>query len=403
MLVARSLLARGASFSWSPSEADPTCFLSLPREIRDEIYRLVLVKPSPIAVWAVQPKRAPQRVHCLRPEEWLGYDNEAMSLSHHGLTPTIMRTHRTIGIESSVIFYGENTFSFEGDHNWLPVLSWLDRIGPFNRNFLRNVETTVQRPSQVWQRADGTRTRWISHEDDCFPRNSSLAFPISTPLLEGLVDNINPAIETVMFVLGSTGSSYFRTDPPTLVFTLKVAFNRIPGVTFALDAPLTGLSRPLGEWFRDRHWELRFMSMDMPNLIEKWRAEYSSSANGLRRVEVRWIVETEAIRLDEKRVGLEEQGWDIVSEEPAETMDVTCLVEGDTRFRTSYDDQPLPRPTVKFVLRRRELTGPVIGSEPCPYQAPEHRRSYEAFLEAERKRRARLAASVIAAPPIEES
>lgn len=116
------------------SAEQQTSFLTLPREIRDTIYELALVNPSPIVVWSAKLRKS---MPWGRPRfVWvysLDYNREAIASSVRNLMPNIILCNRTVALEASSIFYGKNTFSFQGDHDWIPVITWLHAIGGHNR------------------------------------------------------------------------------------------------------------------------------------------------------------------------------------------------------------------------------------------------------------------------------
>ena len=46
------------------------------------------------------------------------------------------------------------------------------------------------------------------------------------------------------------------------------------------------------------HWSrIRYFSMDMPNLMEKWRADYSSGTD-YRSIDILWNMQTESVRME---------------------------------------------------------------------------------------------------------
>lgn len=55
------------------------------------------------------------------------------------------------------VIHKRNTFAFMGDHNWDPIVSFLEIIGPVNRIAITNIKIEVKAPEQVWQLADGRR------------------------------------------------------------------------------------------------------------------------------------------------------------------------------------------------------------------------------------------------------
>ncbi|KAH8757173.1 hypothetical protein F5882DRAFT_417990 [Hyaloscypha sp. PMI_1271] len=130
-----------------PRSSPPLTFLSLSREIRDEIYGLALVSTSLIIVWKVQwkgechyypepegeawpsngrMKRLSSALH------WQEVDQEAILASLRPLAVDIILCNKTVSHEAARMFYTRNTFAFLGQHNWDPIVSWLQSIGPAN-------------------------------------------------------------------------------------------------------------------------------------------------------------------------------------------------------------------------------------------------------------------------------
>jgi hypothetical protein len=151
---------------------------------------------------------------------------------------------------------------------------------------------------------------------------------------DGEVENINPSIEIIFAMLGQceTGQK--------LLFTLNLDYDLIPGII-------------IDDMSEDA--ELSYFSMDLPNLIEKWRVDYTIGI-GRRPVEVLWKAESVRKLSMEKRGLIEDQGWEILEQEEAERS-----------WQTKFDPDPpeyAPFPTMKFTLRRKTLRGPLVASEP---------------------------------------
>ncbi len=318
-----------------PVKEEQTNFLAMPPEIRNRIYALSLIARSPIIVWSAQ---FPQGSRSLKPYPRLEWDREAMRSSVQNLSLNLLRCNSAVASEAASVFYGLNMFSFRGDHEYLPIMTWLDTIGEKNRQYLTSLEMTVRRPSRAWQRRNGTRQRIgsLNSHHQFFPRNSHFVAP-SEPSPEGEVDNIDPAIETIFSIFNRWGDG-----GPKLTFHLKLDFDRIPGVIL-----IPG---------RDKTEEEHF-SMDLPNLIEKWRVDYTSDA-WCRPIEVLWKAESHRRPFTEQRQLIEEQGWEIVEEEEAERFQ---LVQVHPRKKFA------PYPTMRFSLRRKELSGPLVAADPNPY------------------------------------
>ena len=208
-------------------------FTSLSREIRDQIYTLALYSPSPIVVWKGQWQSFLNDHHDYTDtsftdsfisfgttwKRWI--ESSATKISLANCSTNLLLCNKAIGEEAARVFYETNAFAFLGDHNYDPVVSWLTKIGDRNRNHLSRLEINAYRSAHVWRRPNGQRKQ---ANDLCtesiYPRSPYLQ--LRTPLRYGLVENINPAIETIFRLLGQRTS----TRKLTINFTLK---NEYPG------------------------------------------------------------------------------------------------------------------------------------------------------------------------------
>ena len=325
----------------SRSQKDRASFVTLPREARDFVYEFSLVASLPIVVWSAKET-------CVsRPKDQKDHDNpnydlrdlfvyglkwdrEAMTSSVQNLALGLFRCNRTIAPEAISTFYSKNTFSFLGEHDWIPIISWLDRIGETNRGYLSNLEASVRRLSTAFQYSDGTRARIRRYsKNEIFQRSPHFSRP-SEPLPQGEVENIDPAIETIFSILGRSEGA------PKLTFTLKLNFDLIPGIVVIEES---------------QDGEDSYFSMDLPNLVEKWRIDYTTDFR-CRPVEVIWKAESYRKASTDKRELIKEQGWEILKEEEAE--------KSWPRSGTRY-------PTMRFTLRRKELTGPLVAADPSEW------------------------------------
>jgi hypothetical protein len=59
-----------------------------------------------------------------------------------------------------------------------------------------------------------------------------------------------------------------------------------------------------------------------------------------------------------KRELIREQEWQILEEEAAERCNITAQVNSQ---------ESAPYPTMRFTLRRKELTGPLVAADPSPW------------------------------------
>lgn len=248
-----------------------------------------------------------------------------MSSSIQNLAIALLKCHRTIAPEAASVFYGKNMFSFIGAHEYLPIITWLDQISEQYRGYLTSLEMTMWRPSKAWQLPGGTRLTEDALNGYSF-RHPHLAAP-STPCPEGEVDIVNPAIETIIQLLARSNND------KKLTLYLNLAFDTIPGIELILER-------------EDAH----LFSMDLPNLIEKWRTDYSSGT-----LEVLWRTEAYREPFLQNRKSIEDLGWEIVEEKQAE------------RFRLASSPEPTAFPTMRLLLKRTKLTAPPLAADPDPY------------------------------------
>ena len=89
---------------------------------------------------------------------------------------------------------------------------------------------------------------------------------------KGEVENINPTIETVFSILGQCGYGL----SPKLTLTLLLHFDLIPGIIVITT---------------NEDIETSYFSMDLPNLIEHWRVNYTTGHDN-RPIEVLWKAES---------------------------------------------------------------------------------------------------------------
>ncbi|KAF2008256.1 hypothetical protein BU24DRAFT_429503 [Aaosphaeria arxii CBS 175.79] len=323
----------------------PTNFLSLPREIRDRIYSFALLASTCVVVWT-------GRWVCINKFDDQGVDvdgktaleyrrivdNKATASSIQHLALNLLCCNNTIvEREAAMTFYTNNTFSFLGDHNWDPIVSWLEAIGARNRGYITKLNVTARRPDQAWQRRDGTRVKIPNLREELYQRNPHLyRSPQSTE--EGEVENINPAIETIFAILGS------RDAWSTLKLQLLLDPNCLPGVELLDD---------------DQSAYAQIFTMDLPNLIEKFRVAYTSQSENRGHVEVLWVGETLRHEFINKRSLIQKQGWEIVETREVETPRLWTPPPGHA---------PLgPILKVRFTLKRRVQTAVLVAEDPNPY------------------------------------
>ena len=90
----------------------PTCFLSLPGELRNKIYELIVLREEPI--------------------------DSSHRFGQEDLTPGLLCANKTVHREASEIFYGQNRFYFA---RFAPedALSFLEQIGEGNAGRIRHI------------------------------------------------------------------------------------------------------------------------------------------------------------------------------------------------------------------------------------------------------------------------
>ncbi|KAL8952483.1 MAG: hypothetical protein Q9222_001624 [Ikaeria aurantiellina] len=303
-------------------------FLSLPPEVRLNIYSFCLINYKPIVVWSARY----EEYWGANPSRRLQWDREAMAASTRGLAVGLLRCSTSVAVESAPFFYENNTFVFRGDHQYSPVIAWLDKIGE-NREHLRSLELTIRRPRKAWQMTDGSRYR----ED--FTSSKGLAFHhphfarLEGLYEEGEVDIVDPAIETIISMLARS------VHGQAITLSLDTGCNNIPGI----------------ELFVEEGTSL--FTMDLPNLIEKWRTSYFSESS-YASLDIIWKAAVGQYYSIENRRMIEALGWDICEEQ-----------EGmyTHEFQSRPGQKPREFPVTRIWMRRKPLTGQLIAAAPDPY------------------------------------
>ncbi|KAH8589000.1 hypothetical protein B0O99DRAFT_692879 [Bisporella sp. PMI_857] len=342
------------------SNTSPLTFLSLPREIRDAIYSITLCSSSPITVWKGECVYEPQ-FSTADPTEYDDsanrtyiwrrlIDQSAAISSLSALVTNLLFCTSIISQEAAEVFYKKNTFFFLGEHNWDPVLLWLQTIGAKNRNHLSSLAVDVYKPDQVWQRFNGERVQQLngSTKEKIYPRSPHLGVRMR-PFKYGLVDSINPAVQTIFQLLGQRTSTQ----------QLKVAFNicdEYPGQGSIIE---DGVQYPENGWH----------SMDLPNLVEKFRTIYAwgpGPFDAEPTFDVLWRGECHSLlwRKQDETVSrivildhlqnIENHGWEI---------DLQLMKEDASKWTPHDDSADIPT----YTLRRKKLDEPLMGDDPNPY------------------------------------
>ncbi|KAH6666122.1 hypothetical protein B0J14DRAFT_678779 [Halenospora varia] len=240
-------------------------FFALPRELRDRIYEYSLITPSLIIV-RPNPNTALKIV-----ERWQStchgtVPGDETYVTQSEYTANVLDTqvsvrnlflvNKTFGTEATFVFYSKNAF--------LLASGWVQ-----NRGLLTRLLFNVLPPTRAWELPDGTRERLLDlhdyqrdHPEVTFPRNTHLTLR-PQPVTEGVVENLNPAIETFFQLLGP-GSK------PMLTIKIFLSRGYVPGV-----------------WLYPMIYQTaNYFGMDTPNLMETFRAP--SSAQTGRNIKVLW-------------------------------------------------------------------------------------------------------------------
>ncbi|TVY45387.1 hypothetical protein LOCC1_G006355 [Lachnellula occidentalis] len=330
-----------------PRSSPPLTFLSLPREIRDEIYNMALISASPIIVWKAEwewdiqyfpPLDGPRWPEVSTRIRWRLVDQEAISTSLQSLDMNIILCNKIVGREAAKVFYRKNTFSFLGKHNWDPIVSWLESIGAANRNSLLSLEINACRPDPAWQRSSGERRSLPTETlEELYPRHPYLHLRTDEkPFKYGRVENLNPAMEMIFVLLGQ------KTSKKKVTIVMQLGCVMYPGGRIARSYFDTN---PEGSWF----------SMDLPNLMEKFRSLHTQH------VEVLWKGNECRRELEDQQAIMESIGWN-VTVLPMEEDELHPYPK-EHGCHDATDEWRI----AKYILRRENLTGPLFAQEPCPY------------------------------------
>ena len=178
-------------------------FFHLPRELRDQIYREALLASAPIIVWSGELRLWTRTPNCAEEQVECEYivDRSRTKESLQGLSLHIFSLNRTVLEEATAIFYCENAFEFEGDHNWDPIATWLTAIGTANCRHITRLVIHAQGPATVAQKCDGMREKLLITFPELYERSVLLSLPTARC---GAVENINhEAIDTMFELLSN--------------------------------------------------------------------------------------------------------------------------------------------------------------------------------------------------------
>lgn len=258
---------------------------SLPREIRDEIYTLLLVSESSFKGWH-DPTELRMYVDYNYPEYPL--------FDLRGFTIGLLYVSKHIALEAAAIFYGLNTFMFGGSQTtWNPLCYFLLQIGSTNRSHLRDLWAEISAPEPLLLYSDGTTTsntpsfldRVILKPDE-YPRKYSEPIGKDGTVI---IAELPAAIKTIFRLLSCDG--------PDLRLNLSIYED---SETFLPDLPYDH-SMHTSQW-----------PMELPKHVDRMRKKYST---GNSRVEITWhasLSEEGEEHLEAAKFFIEKAGWEIL-------------------------------------------------------------------------------------------
>jgi len=267
-----------------------TCFLDLPREIRDRIYHEALVALEPIIVCSLD----------LKPKDYLfpipddedrPTHEEKYVQSHEDpilgeLAMSLFRTSIQIANEAKAVFYSFNTFHIGGTQVWNPLYGFLDMIGSRNRSLLRKISVELDKPERLRTDDHGARLICRQHRFP-FQRVVSCGHKKDEDDRNRGAYLADPAIEACFRILGTAGS--------TLEMELQLKPPFLPGVNVWVDDPSS--SDEAGHpWY----------SLELPDFIERCRREFAPG------VELLWTGIGKQDLFLESVEKIEARGWEIL-------------------------------------------------------------------------------------------
>jgi hypothetical protein len=255
-------------------------FLSLPIEIRTQIYKHLLLSPTPIQI-SLTP------VPDLQP-----------------LTYSLLKVNKTVSLEAAQILYHCNTFSFSRPEfnrvspidadTWDVLFSFLHIIGPANRTHLRNLHLHISYPCTVEMTSNGTilgdgpAPYWIRkvYPRDSFTRLHGIGlkmWPNSSGVPVARVDYVSPAIEAIFRLLGARSK---------LRILIRQGDYDLPGV-----------------WYEEHGYPTG--GVEVADHVESMRRAYGEAIEVLWKG---WVVQKEDC--EEQMEEIRFSGWEILGSEP---------------------------------------------------------------------------------------
>jgi hypothetical protein len=311
--------------------APKSLFLSLPREIRDEIYKHAVTSRVPLRVWNGAWDEEPLlRLHWMADVHPAGkpydiYRNKYKCLWRYYVNQRLLLCgNKQVHYEAASIFYGKNNFEFRGDHDWDVIVTWLQKIGSFNRSCLSKLSIDIVRlrDDLVWQEENGARTRRRSGSAlsplPIHPKHSALTAP--QLVTEGYVYSINPVLEAVFKLLSNSR------------VTIKLVINDFE------DHPS----------YSPNQYMTIADFMDLPNLIKLFCTTYEHKPGAIK---VFWKCKMDYADFLKKKNDIIKQ-WHIFEERQIE--DGTVRVGNKTRTKTN----------VIVIVNKKPLVGALMAQTP---------------------------------------
>lgn len=290
-------------------------FMDLPGEVRDLIYSLALVSPSPLIAWSSmsKPKLAEASTvfqqsgvnHRESPQSFDIRDYNQYALPATQAFYNLSLVCRDISKEIVEIFWSHNTFRFMGQWKWCDVFQWLVDLRPMNRNHMKRLEFELRRLQHVMQFSPDHREKILGHSMSTdvqkienkreigFSRSKHLILPIPERPYDviGVVENISPRLEEVIGILAEPGNL------TRITMTMLLPYRLVPGYQkWGPEAqPDSWMSIP-DTW----------MSMDLLNVIES--CIHTCTGDGRPKIEVLWKCKDKVSLLRENDQFLDECG-----------------------------------------------------------------------------------------------
>ncbi|EPE30123.1 hypothetical protein GLAREA_12846 [Glarea lozoyensis ATCC 20868] len=267
-------------------------FASLPFEVRNMVYDLLLIDSEPIVVYT---EPLPEEYHR---ETYGPQSSSKVAAVTFGLLPV----NRMISIEAAAVFYHHNVFCFRGPPShlyvkdpWDPLYSFLRVIGRRNRSHLQYIEAEISRPQGVWKDFAGSNSlpvhcsSWMRKV--CAREQHPRTYPPMVDQRGTSFDYVSPAIEAVFRILGSEGSR--------LQLLLQKGFT-----------PLL-----MGDgMYNDYDYGYRYgWSEEVVDHVEQMRRQFTKCPNGDGpRVDVQWKTTFFKSQFELKAREIEDNGWGVL-------------------------------------------------------------------------------------------